>query len=121
MVLRWTRRHWACQPVLYPSRIGGLTLALVASYLQVALLFAGTYEIASGRRPRKGLLIAAIAVLALIGLASPWFYLSDPSAGLARIFVRFGVRSLATGLAFVGAGVVLWRIRRRPGLGSPTL
>ena len=105
-------------PAFHPGRIGASTLALVASYLQVALLFAGTYEVASRRRPHKGLLIAAIVLFALVGIASPWLYLSNPGAGLARIFIRFGVRSLATGLAFIGAGLVLWRLRRRPGVGS---
>ncbi len=105
-------------PDPHPAHIGASTTALVASYLLVALLFAATYEVASGRRSRKGLLVAAITALVLIGIISPWLYLNDPNAGMTRIFIRFGVRSLATGLAFIGAGAVLWRVRRRNGLGS---
>lgn len=95
----------------HPLRWSASAVGQVAGYLQAALLLLGSVEVVLRRsldRRAVGWILAA-AVLAGVGSTMP--FVADPDAGLARFFVRFGVRSLVTGVAFVAAGVLVWRRR----------
>lgn len=98
----------------HPVRWSGSVVGQVAGFLQAALLLLGSVEVALRRSLdlRAVRWVLAAAVLAGVGSTVP--FLADPDAGLERFFVRFGLRSLLTGLAFVAAARLLW-VRREAG------
>ncbi len=92
-----------------PLRLGGSIVAAMAGYLQVALLLAGVYELSTRRTVPRRTLAWILGAAAAVGLATPWPFLLEPSASAARLLLRFGVRSLVAGTAFVIAGLALHR------------
>lgn len=102
----------------HPLRLGASLVSQVASYLQVVLLLTGSFEIARRRAVSPRLLLVLVAVCVVVGLLMPLLYLTDPGASNERYFIRFGLRSLAIGLAFVAGGTMLFRMRATRGLGA---
>jgi len=101
-------------PPGHPARLALAAFSQVAGYLQVTLLLSGTYGMVRGRPlPTwfvRGLPFAAALLIVPFAL--------DPAAGGERLVLRFGVRSLLAGLAFVATAVLVRRSRHGEGLGS---
>ncbi len=95
----------------HPLRLGASMVELVAAYWAVGWLFVGAWEIASRRNAPRRTIVLMLVVLGLLGLVLPLPYAFDAAAAQERFFVRFGIRSLVTGLAFVAGGIALWRAR----------
>jgi diguanylate cyclase (GGDEF)-like protein len=94
-------------------------LASVAAYWNVAWLLLGCYEIVTGRPvgpPRRRLLLGG---LALVGTAAALLLMEAPASPDAQFYGRVGVRALPAGLAFLGAGLLVWR--SGPGHGRETV
>ena len=99
-------------------RLGLAGAAALAGLAQRTWLLAGAREVSTG------LLVSRRRLGAFVGLAAPVSLLLsfpgafDPSAGFTRYALRFGVRNLAAGLAFLAAAEVVRRgLRGRPPLG----
>ena len=93
-------------------------LSQVASYLQIALLIAGSLSIGGGagigRQNLARVLIAATLFGTIVSLA----YAFSPNGADARVFLRVGLRFAITGAAFVATAVLLARRSTRiPGIG----
>ncbi len=102
----------------HPFRLGASMVSQVASCLQVVLLLTGAVEIARRRAVSPRLLAALLGACVVVGLVMPLFYLTEATAYNERYFIRFGLRSLAIGLAFIVGGVLLFRMRAAQGLGA---
>lgn len=99
-----------------PTSATRLTLSgvtAVAGYLQVAWLLLGCAELASSNRSsrllqnRRWVLGAAVA----LGIFSVALFANHPDPLGPRFFVRVGVRSGITSLAFLIAAATVWRTR----------
>lgn len=107
--------YWA-GPQYDTLRLGFSMLALAAAYPHVVWLMIGTWE-----ATRQGELAPKrewwlIGIAALIGVLSALIAPFDPDAASLRSLVRVELRYLATGLAFLTAGGLLWRAQRHSGL-----
>lgn len=91
-------------------------LSLMLAYPHVVWLIIGTAEAASQTRiqPRRVTLLVTLA--ALFGAATALVGAFDPDASGLRSLMRVELRYALTGLAFLVAGVWLWRAQRYQGL-----
>ncbi len=107
------RSDVAAQP-----RIVLASLAATAGFAQLVLLLAGSREVATGVLfPRARLFpVLALTSAAAVLMALPGSH--DPSAAFLRYALRFGVRSLTAGIAFLVAALLVWRgLEDSPSLG----
>ena len=97
-------------------RLALSALSLSAAYPHIVWLMIGTWEAvnqrSAGRRLEVGLISAAVA----LGLASALVAPFDPDAAALRSLLRIDARYLLTGVAFIVAGILLWRAQRHAGL-----
>jgi diguanylate cyclase (GGDEF)-like protein len=97
-----------------------ISLTLIGGYWQLVWLLSGTRQVTTGREtPRRleMLALAALAVFALVTVA-----LSQGLAPDVRFVSRIAPRSIATVLAYLAAGWIVWRSGERPrGLGQNVL
>lgn len=102
----------------HPVRLGSSMVSLVAGYWQVAWLLAGTSEVAYGSFVSRRRERALLAVLAAAAIGACLLYVGDPDAATERLFVRFGLKSLITGTAFLACGIAVRIGSRERSLGS---
>ena len=91
-------------------------LSLGAAYPHVVWLMIGTWEATRQGEFPKRREAWLIGIAALVGVASALIAPFDPEAAGLRNLVRVELRYLATGLAFIIAGLLLWRAQRHSGL-----
>ena len=101
----------------HPTRLAASMISLVAGYWQVAWLVIGTTEVGYGGWITRRKELYVLAVCAAVAIVTPLFYVTDPAASTQRLFLRFGIKSLVTGLAFVAVGLAVHRARRGKFLG----
>ncbi|MGH7679454.1 MAG: putative bifunctional diguanylate cyclase/phosphodiesterase [Gemmatimonadaceae bacterium] len=126
-LVHWAR-SWAAMCVMLASAALGyainqsgpptswprLTISLVASvagYLQVAWLLLGCVELGSPAKPgrffrQRGWVLG---VAGLIGVATVLLFANHPDPFGPRFFIRVGLRSGITGVAFLIAASTVWR------------
>ncbi|MGZ8866989.1 MAG: putative bifunctional diguanylate cyclase/phosphodiesterase, partial [Thermoanaerobaculia bacterium] len=121
VVARWANVNLLVSP-LHPFRLAPAIVATAGSYLSVAWLIFGTYELVR-RRPVR--LRESKWILIAVGVAGALFtlpYTDESGSSAGRYLARFGVYGLLSGIAFFVVGVAIWRTRtRRAGVGSPVL
>lgn len=99
-------------PLDHPVRLGVSCITVVASFLQILWLYAGTREISKTKKiNRKYLRIITILTIPFAILLVFLFY-NDPAAGEYRIFYRIGVRSMVAGVLFIVCSGMLWNIAK---------
>ena len=108
--LAWTGESRAALRLLFSMA------SLAAAYAHVAWLMLGTWEALKQRSVPTRRVWALVATAALVGVASAAVVPFDPEARGLRMLVRVELRYALTGLAFVLAGVVLWRAQERGGM-----
>jgi diguanylate cyclase (GGDEF)-like protein len=110
LALYWSGSEYDSLRLLFSA------LSLGAAYPHVVWLMIGTWEATRQGElsPRREWWLVGIA--ALIGVASALIAPFDPEAAGLRNLVRVELRYLATGIAFVTAGILLWRAQRSSGL-----
>ncbi|MEO5561033.1 MAG: GGDEF domain-containing phosphodiesterase [Dokdonella sp.] len=93
-------------------------LSQVASYLQVALLIAGSLSVGGGAGIGRRSLARVLAAAILFGTAVSLAYAFSADGADARLFLRVGLRFAISGAAFIATAVLLARRRALiPGLG----
>jgi len=102
----------------HPLRLTASTVVLVASYWHLAWLLIGAWELASRKLVSNARIHAILGALVALSLLSLLPFLWSPDAVFGRLLIRFGIRSLVAGLAFVTAGIAMRRVQRGRGLGS---
>jgi diguanylate cyclase (GGDEF)-like protein len=121
VVARWANVNLSVSP-LHPFRLSPAVVATAGSYLSVAWLIFGTYELVR-RRPVR--LREAKWILIAVGVAGALFtlpYTDEAGTSAGRYLARFGVYGLLSGIAFFVVGVTIWRTRkRRAGVGSTVM
>jgi len=99
-------------------RIALASLAAATGFAQLVFLLAGTREIATGVLVPRARLVPALAVASAAAVLMALPGSSDPSAAFLRYTLRFGVRSLTAGVAFLVAAFLVSRsLRASPSLG----
>jgi len=98
-------------PAVHPTRIVLTLLAAAAGYSQPAFLLFGCYELTTRRpiRQRERQLVFGGAIG--LGFTLSALFLNDPPGSPLRYMARFGVRSLLTGIAFLVAAIMVYRVR----------
>jgi diguanylate cyclase (GGDEF)-like protein len=100
-------------PPTSATRMSISAVAAIAAYFQVAWLMLGCLELASAERATAFIRHRVWVYLAAIGLGvfSVALFANHPDPLGPRFFVRVGVRSGITGVAFLLAAVTVWRTR----------
>ncbi len=93
------------------ARTGLSLVSIIAGYWQAIWLLLGAMELVrreplSARAQRWYLLGSAVAATALVLLVD-----GDPERRWVRYFLRVGIRQAGAGVAFIGAGVLVLRLR----------
>lgn len=102
----------------HPLRLFISFINVSASYVQIALLLIGSYELATNRSVSSALLRRILLFLLILGLGLTLAYAFDPQASSQRYALRVGVKSMLTGISFLAGALGLIHIyRRRRGLG----
>lgn len=125
--------HWACSALALAMYLGASAAALVlywagpdyefarflcsgislgAAYPHVAWLMIGTWEAVHQRPVRRRVELSLVGGAALFGILSAAVGSFDPQAADLRTLLRVELRYLLTGIAFLTAGVLLWRAQR---------
>jgi len=106
LALYWAGSEYDSPRLLFSA------LALGVAYPHVVWLMIGTWEATRQVEfsSRKAWWLVGIA--ALIGVGSALIAPFDPESASLRNLVRVELRYFATGLAFVTAGILLWRAQR---------
>ncbi len=125
--------HWACSALALAIYLGASAGALAlywagsgfqfarflcsgislgAAYPHVVWLMIGTWEATRQKVVRRRVELALVGGAAILGILSAMLGSFDPDSADLRNLVRVELRYLLTGLAFLGAGVLLWRAQR---------
>ncbi|HUP48489.1 MAG TPA: EAL domain-containing protein [Thermoanaerobaculia bacterium] len=108
-------------PPIHPLRIVPAVAAVSLSYLYVAWIAFGAYELIRRRPVRLREAKQTLALLAIGGAITALLFTGADASPGARHFARSGVFGIVSGAAFVGVAIVLWRSRRRPAVGMTVL
>ncbi len=103
--------YWA-GPGYEFARFSCSSISLAAAYPHVAWLMIGTWEAAHQRSVSRRLELSLVGAAALFGILTAAAGAFDPQAADLRNLMRVELRYLLTGLAFLTAGVLLWRAQR---------
>jgi len=125
--------HWACSSLALAMYLGASAAALGlywsgpgyafarflcsgislgAAYPHVVWLMIGTWEAVHQRTVSRRFELSLVGVAAMFGILSAVIGSFDPEAADLRSLLRVELRYLLTGLAFLTAGVLLWRAQR---------
>lgn len=125
--------HWACSSLALAMYLGASAAALGlyssgpgyefarflcsgislgAAYPHVVWLMIGTWEAVHQRMVSRRFELSLVGAAALFGILSAVIGSFDPQAADLRSLLRVELRYLLTGLAFLTAGVLLWRAQR---------
>ena len=125
--------HWACSSLALAIYLGASAAALGlywkgpgyefarflcsgvslgAAYPHVVWLMIGTWEAVHQRTVSRRFELSLVGAAALFGILSALIGSFDPQAVDLRSLLRVELRYLLTGLAFLTAGVLLWRAQR---------
>lgn len=83
--------------------------AQVGSFLHIAYLLIGSYQLVASKPVNRRLYRAIISGVIILGVASVLAFSQDPDAGYQRYIFRVGIRSIVAGVGFLLAGLVVWR------------
>ncbi len=102
----WNIQHFHGE---HPFRLGISILTIAASFLQVFWLYAGAFELAYNRSVKFSSKRWALLLALLMAAVLVFAYAYDPSAGMIRVFLRVGVRSLVAGTFYIICAIMVYR------------
>lgn len=97
------------QDVLPPP--GMLTFSITAqvgSFLHIAYLLIGSYQLVRSKPVNRRLYLGIISGVVVFGVLSVLAFSQDPDAGYQRYIFRIGFRSIVLGVGFLLAGIIVW-------------
>lgn len=106
---------WWIAPEWPLSRLALSTISLAAAYSHVIWLMMGTWEAAHGRALSGRRWTLLVAGAALFGVATAMVMPFAAEGAGIRSLLRIDLRYTLTGVAFVAAGLLLWRAQRGRG------
>lgn len=106
--------YWA-GPELRYLRLGFTVISMAAAYTHIVWLMLGTREAAGYQKAGRGATAILLGTAALLGIASALVVPFATDEVELRLLLRVDIRYLVTGLAFIVAGSLLWRLQRGAG------
>ena len=100
-------------PPIHPLRIVPSLAALSLSYLHIAWLAYGVYELIRRRPVRLREAKYGLIGAAIIGAATALLFTTPESSTAARHFARAGIYGIVSAVALAAMSVMLWRVRTR--------
>lgn len=82
--------------------------AQVGSFLHIAFLLIGTYQLVRSKPVNRSVYRSIIAGVVVLGVVSVLAFSQDPDAGYQRYLFRVGSRTIVSGFGFMLAGIVVW-------------
>jgi Signal transduction histidine kinase len=89
-------------------RIPVNVLSQLACFLQVIMILRGIHEMVSEKALNRRKFRQLLTLFLLIAVATVVFYNESPDDVVQRNLLRFGSRTLTTGLGFLITGIVVW-------------
>lgn len=99
-------------PLDHPFRLFVSTVTVVASFLQILWLYAGTREISRTKKINRKYLSIITILIVPVSIVLVGINFDTPDAGDYRIFYRIGVRSMVAGILFIICSRMLWNIAK---------
>lgn len=99
-------------PLDHPFRLIISIITVVASFLQIAWLYAGTREISRTRKINQKQLRLLTILIIPISILLVMMHFQNPNGGDYRIFYRVGIKSLLAGIVFGVCASMLWKISK---------
>lgn len=99
-------------PLDHPVRLVVSFTTVVASFLQILWLYAGTREISNTKKIDRKLLKTISVFIFPVSIFLVALQFDNPSAGDYRIFYRVGIRSMVAGVLFIVCAKMLWNIAK---------
>ncbi len=99
-------------PLDHPIRLVVSSITVIASFLQILWLYAGTREISKTKKINRNYLRIITILIVPISILLVMINFDNPDAGAYRIFYRIGVRSMLAGVLFVVCSRMLWNIAK---------
>lgn len=93
----------------HPVRLAVSVLTVGATILQIIWLINGTFELAYNRTTRRKYKWLQILGAVLLSIMLVLAYQNEPGAGSTRVFLRVGVTSLFSGIAYIYCAIILFR------------
>jgi len=93
-----------------PLRTPISIITVMAGLLQSMWLLIGSYELSRQREFDKKWVRVSSGLIFIIALVLVLLYNGDPDAGLLRVFLRVGVKSLFSGFAFIFSAILILRL-----------
>ncbi|WP_436514627.1 sensor histidine kinase [Ekhidna sp. To15] len=99
-------------PLDHPVRLLVSFVTVIASFLQILWLYAGTREISRTKKINRNHLRIITILIIPISVFLVAMNFDDPVAGEYRIFYRVGIRSMVAGVLFIICSKMLWAIAK---------
>jgi diguanylate cyclase (GGDEF)-like protein len=97
----------------HPARIATATLSGIFGYLSLAWLLFGIYELLRRRPVRIRMYWWTLGAVAAFGVITALLFIGNDAVSSTRYFIRVGVRSLISSIAYVASSLAFWQVRKR--------
>ncbi|WP_185154200.1 ATP-binding protein [Fulvivirga sp. M361] len=92
--------------------LAGSATYMTGAFIQSFFLIVGSYELIKDRQLSKRSIYMLFAITIILGTSLTLLYAFDDSRFVERYFIRIGLRSLITGIAFIYCGVIAFFSQR---------
>ena len=96
-------------PVRILTAVGGLAFG----YSSIAFLLFGIFELLRRRPVRIRVYWRTLMAIAAFSAITGLLFIGPDSVSSTRYFVRVGIRSLVASVAYLGASIAFWQVRKR--------
>ena len=96
-------------PVRIVTAVGGLAFG----YASIAFLLFGIFELLRRRPVRIRVYWRTLIAIAIFSTITGLLFIGADSVSSTRYFVRVGIRSLIASVAYLGASIAFWQVRKR--------
>jgi len=97
----------------HPVRILTAVFGLAFGYASIAFLLFGIFELLRRRPVRIRVYWRTLAAIAIFATITALLFIGPDAVSSTRYFVRVGVRSLVASIAYLGASIAFWQVRKR--------
>ncbi len=86
-------------------------ITVSAGLFQALWLLVGSYELSQQKEFKKKTVTIVSACVVPIAIILVLLFANDPEAGVTRIFLRVGIKSLVSGVSFILSAILIFKLR----------